>query len=365
MLLTENLIKDSYMKFTDWINKHYPSFEDKLSACHQELISAGAVVDIDYSNSILAEGTNKGSSVKTYSNKSKGRCRVYINKKDYRGDEFPHVVFINLRKTFQDEGTGKAVPSVINTTTVLFNIYKDKKELNLVLNPKIKLKEPCQIPSREVLVNEQRQWISKLSVCSQTRFSQYFKGKGLSFSDLQGGDLELRMGYSARYGKFCAVPMRYPNDESFEGFQRIFDTGEKIMIRDFNPNGLCVYFSPNAKQEEGGKVAIVLHEGVANAFMAKKMSDELNVNVVNLACLYASNIALVAQIIAEEVTFDRIGCLYDRDLNQVGEQAANAAKNIIPSMVLATTSRNDLCDTVRDYGYSYALREFKGILKKI
>jgi hypothetical protein len=353
------------MKFSEWINERFPSFDDKMNACYRELESAANVVDIDFCHSDLVEGLNKGSKVKVNSNGSNGRCRVYINRKKYDDMFFPHVVFINLRHSYQDSISGKATPSVVNSINILFDQYKNKKEIDLSLAPEKKLGEKKVGVIREVLVNEQRQWFAKLGSYSNQRFSGYFKRKGIIYSDIKNVSADIRLGYSKRYGKFAAIPLRYPNQETFQGFQRIYDTGEKIMIRDFNPNGLCAYFSPPELRESSNILLIITHEGVANALMAAKMCHELGLSVVNVGCLYEANIPIVTEIIATENKPERMLNLYDRDINEVGLTAAKKAQALYPALQIATTSRNDLCDTVRDFSYVYALREFKSILENI
>jgi hypothetical protein len=350
------------MRFKEWIMKNFPSFEDKMNACYSEIESAAFVVDIDFRGSDLAEGVNKGSSVKTNTNKSKGRCRVYINRKEYDGMFFPHLVFLNLRHSFQDSVTGKATPSVVNTVNILFEIFQEKKEINYISLPEKKISTKKKTVSREILVNEQRQWFSKLGTYSNQKYSAYFENKNISPLDIKNLDVDIRIGFNRRYGRFAAIPLRYPHQDSFEGFQRIFDTGEKIMLKDFNPNGLCAYFSPLELRECSEIDLIISHEGVANALVSAIMCHELNIPAVNVAGLYEANLPIVTRIITDEVKPKRFINIYDNDQNEVGLTTAKKCQIINPLLEIATTTRNDLCETVKDYSYKYALAEFKNIL---
>lgn len=353
------------MRFKEWVEKHYSTFSAKLAVIDSELVSSGALVDVDYSGSNLNVGLNKGSSVATLSAASKGRCRIYINESDYDGMKFPVVVFVNLRASYQDAVTGKSIPSVVNSVNILFELYREntvrKTDKQVVL-----AKKPDVI-DRVLLVNEARSWFSKLRPVTASSNSEYFREKGIKYSHiLDDSDLGIREGYSAKYGRFDAIPLRYPHQDAFEGFQRIYADGSKIMMRGFNPNGLCAYFpsDENAKNPENVKT-VILKEGVANSLMAYQMAKEMKLqNVVVMSALYVDNILLVIENIKDKfVNAERFLLIYDNDTNGYSEKIANKAKEILPELKTDKFELNDICDVVKFKGYGTGKNAFKKILR--
>ncbi len=355
------------MKFSKWIESHFPSFESKVAACCDEVRSAAQVVDIDASTIDYALGINKGKQVKALSKESSGRCRVYLNQKDYEGLVFPHLVFINLRSSFSDPLSGKAIPAVVDCLSLLFERYKkDNYEVSPTV---VEVKEKAQVADQTILVNEQRNWFGKLSPYTNKNKNPYFTKKGLSGRMLESENevLNLRNGYNPRYGIYTAVPLRRVYSDHFQGFQRIFENGSKIMIRDFNPNGLCGYFSPSeAALDLLQAKAIIYHEGQANALLAHFMCKTMGLqDVVNIACLYVDNIP----VIANDVHVHLPSCkkqlsLYDNDKNGVGKLRSQRAQTFNPNLKIDCFELNDLAEVVRAYGYKAATKQLYKILLK-
>ncbi len=354
------------MQFTEWLNQYFPTFQDKLSACASEIVSAAQYVDIDASNTAMALGLNKGSRVAVLSAESKGRCRIYVNEKEYAGHKFPHLVFLNLRNSFSDSLTGKAIPSVVDGVSVLYERYRSNN--HKVAEP-IAIKPKQEIADQTLLINEQRNWFQKLKPYSLAMRNAYFTRKGLSakriVDDLD--NLNFRNGYSPRYGGYTAIPLRRFYSDTFSGFQRIYENGSKIMIRDFNPNGLCSYFGTDEKAYNLETInAVIFHEGQANALLAHFMCKDMKLEgVVNLACLYADNIPLVAGDVAVHLPeLKRQLCLHDNDANGKGQRCAEAAKEKNGNLAIDCLEVNDLAALVEGIGYKKALKQFSQLVLK-
>lgn len=355
------------MKFSDWVKTNCPGFNDKLNACFGELVSAASVVDIDYAGSNLSLGANSSRNIAVISADSKGRCRVYVNVKQYDGMDFPHVVFVNMRQSYVDRATGKSVPSVVNSIGVLFEKYQQNLGVNLDVDKKLQML-PAAKPNRTILVNEQRAWFSKLKPYTDTYYSKYFVTKGIRTEWIVDDDtLNLRLGMSRRYGKYVAVPFRYLHQNTFMGFQRIYDDGSKIMMREFNPNGLCIYFAstPEALEPDGIKT-IILHEGCANGLLSHFMCKQLGLQgIANIVGLYADNLPILTEIIRTEMPHvNRVINIYDNDVNYKGEDVAKRCQAILPHMAIASMPRNDIADMVRDFSFGHAKKALIQILKR-
>lgn len=351
------------MRFKDWIGKHFPSFEDKLLVCAGEIQSAAEVVDIDASAMKFNVGTNKGGSVETLSRASKGRCRFYVNEKEFDGMMFPHFVFLNLRASYSDSSTGKAIPSVVDTLSILFEKYKSSDTSRPDLQTKVILSEKAETADQTKLVNEQRNWYAKLDKYSRGNKNSYFTSKGIpaSWIERDAEVLNFRNGYSPRYGVYTAVPLRRFYSDSFAGFQRIFENGAKIMIREFNPNGLCSYFPSSEEANElKGVKAVIYHEGHANALLAHFMCKDIGLDgVVNLGCMYADNLHLIAQDVGVHLPeCKKQLCIYDNDANGKGVACARDAQAKNSNIQLNCFELNDLAKVVEAYGYKRAMKMF-------
>ncbi len=356
------------MKFAEWINQNCPSYLDKLNACYKQLDNAAAVVDIDYSKSSLAIGSNKGSDVAVLSDASKGRCKVHLNTKTYDGMEFPHVVFINMRHGYSDRHTGRAVPSVVDTVPILFDMYRDSQPIPTIKH--VQLVQERTAPDLTILVQQMRSWLAKLAPYSEKVYSQYLVQSGIKTEWILNDPLtknSFRVGYSQRYGRFTTFPLRYPQHNTFMGFQRIYDDGFKVMVKGFDPTGLCGYLATDegALTPDGVK-CVILHEGWANGLLAHYMCSMLGMTgVANIIGLYADNLPSITQIVASEFKSARVVLdLYDNDANQKGHQIAKRCQAIYPALQIDCFTRNDLKAVVSDFGFDTAFKEFRDKLKR-
>ncbi|MFT5179076.1 MAG: hypothetical protein ACI90R_002127 [Alteromonas macleodii] len=355
------------MTFKEWINRNCPSFDDKLNACANELRDAASVVDIDYLGCNLSIGANRPRDISVLSSESKGRCRVYVNSKEYDGMDFPHVVFVNMRQQFSDKATGKSTPSVVNAVGVLFERYQQNLGVSFEVDKKLNM-QPAALPNRTILVNEQRAWFAKMRPYSNDYFSKYLANKGVKSNWIvEDPTLNFRLGMSRRYGKYVALPFRYLHQDTFMGFQRIYDDGSKIMMREFNPNGLCGYMASNPEAlEPSGVKTIILWEGWANGLLSHFMCKEMGLNgVVNIVGLYADNLPILTEIIKSEMPHVKnVINVFDNDANHKGEEVAKRCKAILPSMAIDCLPRNDLADMVRDFSFPHAKKALAQVLKR-
>ena len=359
---------ESNKTFKEWIAERYPSLNDKVEACYKELVDGANVVDIDFAGCSLSPGKLRHKDIAVNSADSKGRCRVYFNIKDYNGDQFPHFVFQNFRASYSDPSSGKAIPSVVNTVGILFEQYQSGSPLRKN-SYKAAIHKAKPAVNRMTLVNEQRRWFSKLFKYGEKgRESMYFHKKGIMKEwILDDPLLDFRLGYSRRYGQYCALPFRYLHQDTFMGFQRIYDTGEKIMMKEFDPSGLCFYFpSDELAIEPLTLKTVILQEGGANAFLAHFMSKQLGLKALaNVGGLYADNLPVLAEILATELpSVERILLIYDNDDNHKGQTIANRCKEICPRIHIDTFERNDIAAMVSGFNYEYAKKEFALMLKK-
>lgn len=349
-------------RFSEWVNREYPTFEDKLNACISELVSAGETVDIDVLNSVLARGTNKGKRVATLSKESRSRCRIHVNEKPFEDIEFPHIVFVNQRMKYVD-GQGKCIPAVVDTVPLLFERYKTKNTSpastsSLVINRKVDEVDQTK------LINEQRAWFAQLKPYSNASKNKYFSKKGIYQQKIieSASRLNFKNGYSPRYGLYTAIPLQRLYNDTFSGFQRIYESGDKIFVADFNPSGLCAVFECNAKTQPVKNV--IFHEGVANALLANFMCQEMGVtNTLNIACLFADNIPLVVQDLNGNFNAQLNAlCIYDNDVSMKGKLCAEAAQKVYPMLKIDCFEVNDLAAMVDSYGYKNARHRLKEIL---
>lgn len=355
------------MTFADWIAQNCPGYLDKLNACFKELQDAAEVVDIDYLKSKLSIGSNKGSDISVLSEQSKGRCKVHLNTKTYDGMEFPHVVFLNMRQGYSDKHTGRAVPSVVDTVSVLFEMYKANKPITQLKN--VQLAKERTAPDLNILVQQMRGWLAKMAPYSETVYSQYLVRAGIKTQWILDDPLTrnaFRVGYSARYGRHTAFPLRYPQHNTFMGFQRIYDDGMKVLVKGFNPTGLCGYLATDeAALTPDGVKCVLLHEGWANGLLAHYMCKLLGMSgVANIIGLYADNLPSVVNVIASEFHSAKVVLdLYDNDANQKGLQIAKRCQEIYPRLQIDCFSRNDLKAVVLDFGFDAAFKEFRDKLR--
>lgn len=354
------------MTFSEWVSQNCPKYIDKLNACYDSLVNCAAEVDIDYALSSLSMGKNKGSAIATLSRESRGRCIVHLNTKRYDGHEFPHVVFLNMRNRYQDRLTNKSIPAVVDTVSILFDAYKEQKSISIARPTEL---VPARVaPDLSVLVNQMRSWMAKLDLYSETKFSGYFERSGIATESILSDELlrgSIRVGYSQRYGRYVALPLRYISHNTFMGFQRIYDDGSKIMIKDFNPLGLCGYVATDSESltPEGVKL-LITHEGWANALISHFMCKALGLKgVVNVAGLFADNLPTIYESIKRDFDNTKVVInFYDND--DKGRIIADTCQNILPRAINLCFSRNDIKEVIRDYSYEYAFKEFKSKLKK-
>jgi hypothetical protein len=355
------------MTFKDWINKNCPSFNDKLNACSDELKAAASVVDIDYMGCSLSLGSNPPRNIAVISSESKGRCRVYVNVKPYDGMDFPHLVFVNMRQQYEDKSTGKSTPSVVNTVGVLFEKYQQNQGVNLQVDKELNM-QPAAKPNRTILVNEQRAWFAKLRPYSNDYYSKYLVNKGIKTSWIVEDDsLNFRLGMTRRYGKYVALPFRYLHQDTFMGFQRIYDDGSKIMMREFNPNGLCGYLATDTEAlEPEGVNTLILWEGWANGLLSHFMCKQMGLQgVANVIGLYADNLPILTEIIKTQMpNVKHVINIYDNDTNHKGEDVAKRCQAVLPTMAIDCLPRNDLADMVRDYSFIHAKKALAQVLKR-
>lgn len=352
--------------FKEWVAEHCPSLNSKIEACWQELADAASVVDIDFANTRLSPGKVHNRDIATFTKESKGRCRMYFNTKDYKGEQFPHFVFQNFRAAYSDSSSGKAIPSVVNTVGILFEQYQSDSPIRTKCVKSI-IHDEKPVVNRMILVNEQRRWFSKLvHYGTNNRESLYFINKSIGKEHILADPfIDFRLGFSRRYGQYVALPMRYLHQNTFMGFQRIYDTGEKIMMKGFDPTGLCFYFASDETALESSTLrTLIIQEGGANSLLAHIFTKELGLlGVANVGGLYADNLPALVEICESELTgLERILLIYDNDTNNKGKIIAERCQEICPRLKVDCFERNDLSDMISGFNFNHAKKSFAQML---
>ncbi|GEA09108.1 hypothetical protein KUL42_38690 [Alteromonas sp. KUL42] len=353
--------------FKEWVAHNCPTLEDKINLCFDELVQAASVVDINFAQCRLSQGKLKSRDISVYEEASKGRCRVYFNINKYNGDEFPHFVFQNFRVGYSDKMTGKACPSVVNTTGVLFEKYKEGCDLRRK-SFKARINDVAPAPNRMLMVNELRRWFSKLEAYgNKGRQLEYFVNKGIHMDwVVEEPNLDIRLGYSPRYGRWSAIPMRYLHQDTFMGFVRIYKDGKKIQMREFDPSGLCHYLPSDESASDIKNVkTMILQESFVDMFFAHRMTQELGLKgVANVAGLFADNLPVLVETIENELPdITRVLLIYDNDVSQKGLMVSEVCRKICSRLSVACFERSDLSAMVVGYNYEHAKKEFAKLLK--